>query len=147
MRLYLSILFDRDMSKFDAAPSPGGYEVRTSDGETYGFDFNETDGCVDTHDTRLMHWRCKDEDTKTFPKIEELRHKLTAIEVITECYIDMEAFEGDDWPRPLAIKAFVLQDTNAPEDCLQSNDRVIVTDYGDYVDFALSERLCAAYSF
>ena len=147
MRLYISILFDRNMSKFDVTPSPGGYEVCTSNGRTYGFDFDDTDGYVDTDNPKLMHWRCKDEDTKTFPEIEELRHKLTTIEGITDCCIDMEAFEGDDWPRPLAIKAFVIQNTNDPGDCLESNNNVIVNDYGDYADFALSDKLCAVYSF
>lgn len=123
MRLYLSIFFDRDMSKYNVAPSPGGYEVRTTDGKTYGFDFHETDGWVDTENPKIMHWRCKDEDIDSFPEIEELRHKLTTIESIEDCYIDMEAFEDDDCPKPLKILHFSIQNSNSLENVMQFNDK------------------------
>lgn len=153
MKLYLSILFDKPMTKYDQIPSPGGYEVRTSDNKTYGFDFMESEGWVDETDPCIVHWKLRDEDTDTFPEIPELRTKIPQITAITECYIDMEGMAdlpgmtNKNIPKPLRITEFVLESVLRPNDDTQCSETVTTNIFDDFAIFTISDKLCGHYIF
>lgn len=152
MILYLSILFDRPLNKYkDCHPSVGGYEVMTTDGKTYGFDFNDYDTGFQKDNPCILECRGKDEDYDTFPKIKELRTKLSQIKAITECHIDMDDYPEQDMPQPVAILEFIIQNTIHEDDDHTSNENVTVIPsafpHSDYAYFKLHDNVCASYVF
>lgn len=153
MRMYLSVCFDRPMDGYEQIPSPGGYEVRTKDGKTYGFDFNESEGWVGENDPCTVHWRLRDEDTRSFPEIEELRRKLPSIVEITECYLDMEGMETDDVPVAVELREFIIESVVSKDDDLESTESVTVEIIGHenglpyLATFELSQDMLKRYAF
>lgn len=153
MRMYLSVRFDRPMDGYAQIPSPGGYEVRTNDGKTYGFDFNESEGWIDDDDPCTVCWRLRDEDTLSFPEIEELRRKLPNIAEITDCHLDMEGMETDDVPVAVELRELTIEGV-VSEDCdLASTESVAVKIIGHengrphLAVFELSQDMLKRYVF
>lgn len=153
MRMYLSVRFDRPMDGYAQIPSPGGYEVRTNDGKTYGFDFNESEGWIDNDDPCTVCWRLRDEDTLSFPEIEELRRKLPSIVEITDCHLDMEGMETDDVPVAMELRELIIEGV-VSEDCdLASTESVTVKIIGHengrphLAVFELSQDMLKRYVF
>lgn len=87
MRAYLSVKFDRPVDKDKHYISPGGYEVKTSGGETINFDFEHGFGAVRMDDPTIMDFEFRDADTFTFPAMEKLLQVLPEVTQMTECYI------------------------------------------------------------
>lgn len=109
MRAYLSVMFDRPVVSGRHYISPGGYEVRTKDGKTYQFDFNESNGGIDDKNPAILHFELRDEDDDTFPLIQELRHHIHEVTEFTECY--MYTGEPDEEEiYPVRILEFVIED-------------------------------------
>lgn len=149
MRLSLSILFDRPMNQYHNIPSPGGYEVKTADGNTYGFDFNESAGGISSENPRVVEWLLRDEDLTTFPEIQELRTKLPSIREITECYLDMEGLEipNDDYPLAQKILTFEFESTVKPTDDTSSNEYVHTDVIQDIGIFSIQDKILHSYAF
>ena len=149
MRLSLSILFDRPMNQYNNIPSPGGYEVKTADGNIYGFDFNESEGSISSENPRVVEWLLRDEDLTSFPEIQKLRTKLPSIREITECYLDMEGLEipSDDYPIAQKILTFEFESTIKPTDDTSSNEYVHTDVIQDIGIFSMQDKILHNYVF
>lgn len=111
MKLYLAVKFNKNLPDDETLPSAGGFEVETKDGKSYEFDFFHSDVWVDNDDENTVFYCLKDEDTDTFPEIEEMRHHLADITKIKQCYIDTECYDDDTDIRPVKLLGFCLETT------------------------------------
>lgn len=102
MRMNITIEFNVPLLK--TIPSIGGFEFLTKTGEQVAFDYLESCGGTEPHNSKIVHWELRDEDTITFPKMANLITYLSNISEITECYMDYEGFEPEESiPYPVRI--------------------------------------------
>lgn len=94
MRLCAAIKFDRQINPNHRNHyiSPGGYEMKFSNGETVQFDFMDYCGNVDSKDRSILYADVEVLDTDSFPESEWLRHFTGTIDEILEFYI----YTGED---------------------------------------------------
>ena len=67
-----------------SATSPGGYCVKTKDGEEYAFDFNLSYGNVKG---QVIDYEVKAPDLMNFPEAARLPEQLKNVVEFTECYV------------------------------------------------------------
>lgn len=109
MRAFMTIKFDREVIEDSHYISPGSFEVIAA-GKSYSFDFFESSGTIDKQNPKLVHFELRDEDTSTFPEIEELRKHLHEITAFPECYVYTGEPGEDPELIPVAVKKFCIVD-------------------------------------
>lgn len=158
MRLYLTVKFDSPMNSLPVLPGAGGFEVKTTDGKNYQFDFIYEDMWVDSSDPHMVHWTLKDEDYDSFPETKELLDKLGDICEIVECYLDLDIYNEleekvNKIPAPVEIKGFMLERTSKSGTVPRSTEFVEVSDFKDDFDpysltqFDLTPKVMKKYRF
>lgn len=61
------LIFDRKIEDDDVDCRPGGYEIITNAGDTYGFDFEDVEFEIDGKDKRIVHFTCSNLDLDSYP--------------------------------------------------------------------------------
>ena len=99
VRMYITTVFGREVSKRDDYISVGGYEITFRNYGTMKFDFSESAGYIDGNS---VEWALRFIDTDSFPESEKLQELLLNDEIVDfpECYVYVES-KND---RPLQIK-------------------------------------------
>lgn len=108
MRAYISIKMDRPIDKDRHYISPGGYEVKTADGTSIQFDFNESYGGINKEDPTVVDFELRDEDTDCFPMMKDLLRLLPSVTELVECYI-YTGEDGEPEIRPEKIVGFAIE--------------------------------------
>mgnify|MGYP000095021673 CR=1 FL=1 len=108
LRANITIEMDRPIEKEKHYISPGGYEVVTDDGTSYGFDFHRVYGNVDTDLPNRIHFECCEIDTETFPDANKLCQVLEHITTFPEAYV-YTGEEEDPEIHVQAIRSFALE--------------------------------------
>lgn len=106
MRAYLRIQFDRPITE-EHIITPGGYEV-VAGGRSYQFDFCSTNWGVDPKAPDTATFYLREEDTESFPEIQELKQHLSEIIRIEECYVHTGEAE-DPGILPVKLLDFVIE--------------------------------------
>lgn len=151
MKAFMRIQMDRPFDPNKHYFSPGGYQVKTKDGKTYGFDFNETNWGVEK-EPNIITATVRDEDYDTFPEITELREKLHTVVEIIDFYI--YTGEADDPEiNPVKILEFAIEDHCEKRSCPPSSEFVTVQDHckdsktDSCFVYEFTEKLLDTYSF
>ena len=90
VRMYITTVFDRNVSKSGDYISVGGYEITFRDHGTMKFDFCESAGYIDGN---AVSWSLRYIDTDGFPESENLQELLINDEIVDfpECYVYVES--------------------------------------------------------
>lgn len=107
IRGYIKLLFNRCVDKRTDYISPGGYEVRDSEGNTYQFDFQDSYGNIDNKNPMIVEFLLRNLDLSSFQGADRIPwEKVVGFD---ECYVYLG--EPDDGESPGLEVSKLLQFT------------------------------------
>ena len=86
-RMNFTLKFDREIDPKKHYISPGGFEITTSNGLAYQFDFNCYAGNRSKEDSSILEIEMWDLDTITFPESEKIDSMMLVDSKFTEFFV------------------------------------------------------------